>query len=94
MDPPLKSAVESVNCQMEAMEALAKLRHHLNVVITKMDPAAFPKLTVDVDASASHFGDASVHLDEYKTSTSVIVGRLNNIGPAGCGGLFVREHML
>eukprot|EP00579_Thalassiosira_antarctica_P006777 CAMPEP_0201891570 /NCGR_PEP_ID=MMETSP0902-20130614/34715_1 /ASSEMBLY_ACC=CAM_ASM_000551 /TAXON_ID=420261 /ORGANISM="Thalassiosira antarctica, Strain CCMP982" /LENGTH=494 /DNA_ID=CAMNT_0048422817 /DNA_START=251 /DNA_END=1735 /DNA_ORIENTATION=- len=78
----------SVICQMKAMEALAKLRNHLLVVVAEINQEN------DGTRSASHFSYVRVHLEEYEMSSHVIDGKLQNNPFATHEDLFVPQHML
>ncbi|KAL7541796.1 hypothetical protein ACHAXR_011227 [Thalassiosira sp. AJA248-18] len=79
---------ESLNCQMEAMEALAKLRNQLLSVITEINKEENDK------KSASHYSYVGNHLEEYKIHSEVINGKLRNIHQTNHFDLFVPDQML
>mmetsp|Transcript_32976 Transcript_32976/g.69404 ORF Transcript_32976/g.69404 Transcript_32976/m.69404 type:complete len:589 (+) Transcript_32976:173-1939(+) len=84
MDP----LFESLNCQMEALEALAKLRYQLRAVVAEINREDGKK------RSASQFSYVGGHLDEYKATSDVINGKLQNIHQTSYSDLCVPHQML
>jgi len=89
-DGKMCPAFDSLDCQMQAMQALAKLRSRLLAVLRKIDDLDDPQR----EQSASRYFYIGDDVEEYKNSVAVIDGKLRDIHQTRHGDLFVPQQML
>ena len=95
-DENIDPSFESLVCQIEALEGLAKLRSQLLEVISEIDEGGDGGgKKKKKKKSASHFSYVKDYLEEYKTSAEVIIGKLQNIHQTNYySDLFVPSQIL
>jgi len=89
-DGKMCPAFDSLDCQMEAMQALAKLRSRLLAVLRKIDDLD----DTQREQSATRYSYIRDDVMEYTNSVDVIDGKLQDIHQTRHGDLFVPQQML